>query len=95
MFDPVGRAVDDVETAAVGSVSREALGEMRIRVRHAAVVLFLERVLRRAWSGVAWLPELLHKLVTLLIRNELSEVDALLVSDDVADVLVEPFRHCG
>src|ERR1039458_7106871 len=69
----VGWTVHDVNAPAVGSPPREARRKMFVGIGNAAVVLFLEFVLRRVRSRVAAQPELFDKLVTLLVVGELFE----------------------
>src|SRR5581483_2014082 len=90
-LDFVRRTVHDVHTAAVSLPSRDARGKVLVGVGNAPVVLFFKFVFRCIWSGVAAKPELLNKLVALLIVRELLEDRLFFRGDDVANVFVQPF----
>src|SRR6516164_4475463 len=89
-FDLIGRAVHDVHAPAVRLPSRDAGGEVLVRIGNAPVVLFLKFVFDGVGSGIPALPEGLDELVALFVIRELLEGGAFFVGDDPADVLVEP-----
>ena len=66
-FDFVGRAVRDVDAAAIGLPAGDAGSVMLVGVSDAAVVLFLELVLYGVGSGIAAQPELLDELLALFV----------------------------
>src|SRR6266446_5013337 len=86
----VGRAVLDVDHAAVGLPSGNSGSEPLVGIGDAAVMLFAILVLFGIGSGVAAEPELLNELLSLLVGLESREGLTLLVGDDVADLFVEP-----
>jgi hypothetical protein len=63
---------------------------MLVGVGDAPVVLFLELVLDGIRRGIAAQPELLDELLALFVGLQALESGALLVGDDVGDVLVQP-----
>src|SRR5207248_1234781 len=87
----IGRAIGDVDTAAVRLPARNARCKGLIGVRDAPVVLFLEFVFHRVRRGVAAQPELLDELLAFLVRLQALEGGALFVADDVRYVFVQPF----
>jgi hypothetical protein len=87
----IRRAIDDVNSAPIGFPPRDASGEMRIGVGESLVVFFLKLVLLRTRVWIAALPEGYDENVPVGIRRELAEVGTLLIRDDVANVLVQPF----
>ena len=87
----VGRAVGDVDAAAIGFPAGDAGGESLVGVSDAAVVLFLEFVFDGVRGGVAAQPELFDELLALFIGLQAFERGALFVGDDVGHVFIEPF----
>src|ERR1700724_3306650 len=86
----IGRAVHDVNPAAVGLPARDSRSVMFVGVGDAAGVFFLVLVLFGIRSGVAALPESFDKVVALFVVRELLEGRSFLVSNDPDDVFVEP-----
>src|SRR4029450_835655 len=60
----VWRAVRNIDTAAIGLPAGNTAGELLVRIRDTAVVLFFEFVLDGVWGGVAAQPELLDELLS-------------------------------
>src|ERR1035437_1874267 len=94
-FNLVGWTVHNVNAPTVGPPPRDASREMFVGVGNAAVVLFLEFVLRRVRSRIPAQPELFDKLVTLLVVRELFEGGHFFRSHDVTHVFVEPLLVGG
>src|SRR5690349_12754355 len=90
-FHLVSGTVHDVNAAAVGLPSGNSGGKMLVGVGYAPVKLVLVRVVHAVRSGVAALPELLDKLIALFVVAQFQKSFALLVGNDPAYVLVEPF----
>jgi hypothetical protein len=89
-IDGVGLAEGDVDVAAIGLPAGLAGGVVLVGVGDAPIVLFAELVLRRIRIGVAAQPEVLDEGVALLVVAKGLEGLALLVGDDVGDVLFQP-----
>src|ERR1700733_3544661 len=89
--DFIGWTVLDVNHAAVGLPPRNTRGIVVVGVSNAAVMLFFVFVFLGIRRGVAPQPELLHKLLALLVGFQPLERLPFLVSDDVADILIQPF----
>src|SRR5690348_18452569 len=90
-FHLISGTVHDVNAAAVGLPAGNAGGKMLVGVGDAPVDLVLVRIVNAVGSGVAALPELLDELIALLVVAQLEKSFALLVGDDPAHVLIEPF----
>src|SRR5664279_5926658 len=71
----VGWTPHNVNAPTVGSRPWDSRRKMFVGVGDAAVVLFLEFVLRRVRSRIAAQPELFDKLVTLLVVRKLLKAD--------------------
>ena len=67
-IDFVGRAVFDIDAAAVGLPSRNAGREPVVGISNAAVMLFLIFVLFGVGSRIAAQPELFDELLALVVR---------------------------
>ena len=91
----VGWTPRDINASAVGSPARHPRREVFVGVGNAAVVLFLEFILRRVRSWIAAQPELLDKLVPLFVVGKLFKGGHFFRSDDVNHVLVEPLLIGG
>src|SRR5258708_3194745 len=91
-LDLVGRTMLDVNAAAIGFPSTNSRGKPFIGVRDAAVVLFLIFVLFGVGSRVAAKPELLDKLLALLVVGKTRESCALVVCDDIRHIAVDPIQ---
>src|SRR5947209_5327175 len=91
----VGRSIHDVNAAAIGFPTGNAGRVMLVGIRDTAIVLFLKLVLFRIWRGIAPQPELLDKALALFVGGETCERLPLLITDDVANVLVQPFLVRG
>ena len=66
------------------------LAEGLVSVFNSLVVFFFVRILLGAAQRIAALPEILHELVTVVIRRKLEKLLALLVGDNVNHVVVQP-----
>src|SRR5664280_410525 len=91
----VGGTEHDVNASAVAAPAGYPRRKMFVGIGNAAVVFFLVFVLRRVGSGIAAQPELLDKLVALLVVGELLESGHFLPSDDPTHVFVEPLLVSG
>ena len=89
-FDFVGRAVYNIDAAAIGLPSRDTRREMLVGVGDAAVMLFLEFVFFGVRSGIAAQPELLDELLALLVGAQRFERLRSSSRDDVDHVLIQP-----
>jgi len=81
-LDLVRRTKNDVSATAIGLPSRDAGGEMLVRIRNTPIVFFFEFVLDGIGGGVATQPEALDEVVALLVVGKLLESVALFVCDD-------------
>ncbi len=63
---------------------------MRIGVINAGVVLFFIRIVVRAMLGVADLPKIVLVFISFLVGGQGEEFLALIVGNDVNDVLIDP-----
>src|SRR5262252_7825836 len=86
----VGLAVHDVNASAVGVASAYACGIMLVRIGEAAIVFFLELVLRCIRCGIAPLPEVFNETVALRVVAQLLERRELFIGDDPAHILIQP-----
>src|ERR1017187_7997577 len=91
----VGGTEHNVNASAVAAPAGYPRRKMFVGIGNAAVVFFLVFILRRVRSGIAAQPELLDKLVTLLVVGELFEGGHFLRSDDVTHVFVKPLLVGG
>ena len=89
-LDGIGRPPGDVDPAAIGLPSGLARGKPLVGVGDAPVVLIAGLVDHGVGSGIPSQPELLHKLVALIVRLQPVEGGFLLGSDDVEDILLQP-----
>ncbi len=94
-LDFVGRAVGDVDAAAVGLPAGNTRSVMLVGVGDAAVVLFFELVLDGIRGGIAAQPELLDELLALFVGLQPFEGGALFIGDDVGHVFVQPLAIGG
>src|SRR5689334_15133238 len=90
-FHLISGTVHDVNAAAVGLPAGNAGGKMLVGVGDAPVDLVLVRIVNAVRSGVAALPELLDELIALFVVAQFEKSFALLVGNDPAHVLIEPF----
>jgi len=65
---------------------------MLVGVRDAAIVLFLEVIVRQIRVAAAAQPELFDELLAFFVRFQLEKGAALFRRDDVDDILVQPGR---
>ena len=86
----IGRTIHDVNAPAVGSPARNSRCVVLIRVRDAAIVLFLEFVFDCVGSRIASQPELLDELISFFVVAQPLESLTLFIRDDPAHILVEP-----
>src|SRR6185437_8158361 len=91
----VGRSPGNVNPAAVGFPPGHTRGKVLVGVSEALVVVFLVLIEGRLRIGVAPLPEALDEGLALILIAELQKGLALLRSDDVGYVLVEPLLVFG
>src|SRR5438132_183264 len=89
-LDFIRLPVNDVDAPAVGLPTRNTRREPLVRIGNTRVMFFFEFVVYRVGRRIPAKPKLFDELLTLLIRLERFECGALLVRDDVGDVLVEP-----
>ena len=86
----VGRAVHNVDTAAVGFPTGDSCREVFVGVFDAAVMLFFKFVFFGIGRRIASLPEGFYELVALFVVGKLFEGFALFVGNNVDNVFVEP-----
>ena len=90
-LDLVRWTVHDVHAPAIGLPAHLARGETLIGVGDAPVVLVPELVDHGVRIGIPSQPELLDELVALLVVGQTVEGVSLIGSNNVGDVLLEPF----
>src|SRR5208337_94065 len=88
--DFVGFTPDDVDAPAIRLPARDPGSEMLIGVGDAAIVLFLEIIVRQIGVAAAAQPELLDELLAFFACFQLEKRAALFRRNDVDDVLVQP-----
>src|SRR5208282_4708163 len=86
----VGRTECDINVAAVGLPAGLAGGKVVVGVLDAPVMLLAKFVLRRIGIGVAAQPEVLDECLALFIVGQAHEGLALIVANNVGDVLIQP-----
>src|SRR5450432_125743 len=91
----VGRAVGDVDAAAVRLPAGNSRSEVLVGVGDAAVVFFLKLVFHGVRGGIAAQPEIFDERLALLVGLETLERGALLIGDDVRHIFVEPLAVGG
>ena len=79
-FDFVGRAVFNIDAAAIGLPSRDTRREPVVGVGDAAIMLFAEFVFFGVRSRIAAQPELLDELLALLVGGQRFESLPFLVA---------------
>src|ERR1700745_214304 len=90
-IDLIRLAVHNVNATTIALPTRDAGGEMLVRIRYTRVVFLFVFVLLGVGSGITALPESLDELVAFLVVRELFEGGAFFVRDDPNYVLIEPF----
>src|SRR5712691_11582250 len=89
-FGLVWFAPGDVDAAAISLPAGNARGVMLVGIGDTLVVLLTKLVFISIRIGIATAPELFDETFALVVGFELLERLALLLSDDVRDVLVQP-----
>src|SRR5690242_21850022 len=89
-FDFIRGAPHDVHAAAIRFPSRNPRSVMLIRVRYAAIMLFLEIIVREIGIAAAAKPKLFDELFALFVGIKLQKSLPLFGRNDVDDILVEP-----
>src|SRR5467141_1310013 len=89
-FDLIGGAPHDVHAAAIGLPAGNSGSEVLIGVRYAAIMLFLEIVVREIGIGAAAQPKLLDELLAFFVGIKLQEGLPLFWRNNIDDVFVEP-----
>jgi hypothetical protein len=90
VLDLIGRPIGDVDAAAVCLPAGNSRSVALVGVGDTPVVLFFEFVLDRVRRGIAAEPELLDKLLPLVIGGETPPRLALLIRDNLRHILVDP-----
>src|SRR5208282_22770 len=88
-------APHDVDLAPVGFPTRDAGSVVLVGVGDAAIVFLFEGVFRRIGVGITALPERLDELLAFFVCRKVQERAALLGSDDVDHILVQPLLVLG
>src|SRR5262249_43218637 len=94
-LDLIWRPEDNIDSAPVRHPSRHTRREMFVGVLDPAVMFILKSVVFAVRIRIAPVPERLNKFFALLFVGELHESFALVVSDDPADILVQPSLVIG